>query len=609
MSRCLSSAKQHYTFPNLLRPDGSFVTQNKDKASVLAEEFSKNFNGNDCDALEIPEVPEIDDAWLCAPEEISDYIRLLKNTSAMGRDFISPRLLKNCIEEIAPAISILLNRCLQEMRFPDCWKHARICAIAKVNGTQLPSEFRPISILPSLSKLAERWILRIIRPMIFDPPDKNQFAYLPGRSVDDALAVVQNLIVSGFNACEHVAKVAVVSLDVRKAFDQVPKNSLLKHLQPKLPPALIALLNSYLSDRKQTVSISGEDSEPMYVKSGVVQGSMVGPNLFIYYISSVLNIDVSLGTKLVAYADDLVVIKPITSELDCIALQRDLDAIIRGYSDLFLSVNPSKSNYLLCTLREPHMAQTLDRPLCIDGTPIARVEVMKYLGVFLDHKLSFGKHIENITLRTKRATGALWRSIGKWAGRNVFTNIYTKVILPIMCHALPMVAPANQKHWVMLERTQKFAAKLATNTFNLPYNDLLLELHWKPIARLCTERQLLTVRKWTLGTRFLPDFVLHEAEPLRRRHNILQNDNRLRVNDKHLSTLRRIPFRVQAEMTPLHYAVSAWNLMPEWCLDLQISDFKKEIRKIETFIDLEARAPNAYNGRTSPPLAGDYKNL
>ncbi|MCP3665974.1 MAG: hypothetical protein GY696_26330, partial [Gammaproteobacteria bacterium] len=123
-----------------------------------------------------------------------------------------------------PAIAALINNSLQNSECPAAFKHARIAAIPKVPGTMKASEMRPISILPVLSKIHERWFLRILRPLIFIPPDDNQFAYLPGRPVDDALALVPLYIASGFRACPRTTKVAVVSLDVSNAFDKVPKN-------------------------------------------------------------------------------------------------------------------------------------------------------------------------------------------------------------------------------------------------------------------------------------------------------------------------------------------------------------------------------------------------
>ncbi len=181
-------------------------------------------------------------------------------------------------------------------------------------------------------------------------------------------------------------------------------------------------------------------------------------------------------------------------------------------------------------------------------------------------------------------------------------------VLTLLTHALPMIAPANDKHWEILEKSQRFAARLATNNFRSPYANLLRSLHWKPIARLCTERQLLTIHKWRNGMRFLPDFVLMEHRlPRRNLHNL--HDSQLTVNDHQHGRLRGVPIRVQVKEAPLFYAIEAWNLLPRHLPVLPFNEFKREIRKFETFSVLEERAPNVYNGRITPPLASGYNNI
>ncbi len=249
---------------------------------------------------------------------------------------------------------------------------------------------------------------------MFDPPDENQFAYLPGRSVDDALAMVQHYVSAGFAACPRATKVAVVSLDVRKAFDMVPKNCLINNLQEEgLPHPLLRLLHSYLSDRRQTVRIEGELSSSKPVLSGVAQGSLLGPKLFIKYVSPILRLQLSEFSRLIAYADDLLLIKPIQRDSGCDELNADLEKIFQQYELLKLSINPIKSKYLLCTAARPHLGQVLAVEPEINGTPIARVSTMKYLGVTFDHQLSFTDHALQVSARTRKAIGALWRSVGR----------------------------------------------------------------------------------------------------------------------------------------------------------------------------------------------------
>ncbi len=98
----------------------------------------------------------------------------------------------------------------------------------KVADTNQVTEFRPISVLPVQSKIAEKWLKEIISPFLFANPDWNQFGFTAGRSAEDALAALQFYVTAGFNSCPGVTRSAVVSLDVKKAFDSVPNNKLVQ---------------------------------------------------------------------------------------------------------------------------------------------------------------------------------------------------------------------------------------------------------------------------------------------------------------------------------------------------------------------------------------------
>ncbi|MCP3661699.1 MAG: reverse transcriptase family protein [Gammaproteobacteria bacterium] len=569
-------------------------------------QFSQNFNEKDIDPVELAELV-VEDDWRPTLAEIVDSISHLDAASAVGIDGVYPITIKKCCAQLAPALTTLLNRCLEEGVFPACWKHARVAPIPKVPGTSTCSEFRPISVLPVLSKIAERWIQRCIADdYLFNPPDENQFAYLKGCSIEDALALLQFYVSSGLNSCSGVTKVAVVSVDIKKAFDQVPRNSILKVLRDrlKLPPAFLHLISSYLSGRQQTTLIDGACSNDVNVVSGVAQGSILGPHLFISYISSVLNLPMSADTKLIAFADDLLIIKPIRSIDDSIALQSDIDTIIAEYDRLFLSVNPSKSKYLLCTLQTPATAPSLDVNLLINDVIVERVQVLRYLGVLLDPALSFQKHIDAISIKAKKAIGALNRTLRSWAGQTVFRKVYLAKILPILMFASPVACPTGISAMRSVERVHRFAARLAVNNFAVSYSALLSALEWKSWARTCTERQLLTVYKWVNGFRHLPNYVLcTRPQPLRQLRRASQNGrHQLSVNDEYFRQPihGRIPFR-NIDRTPLHLAVLAWNTLPPPITELDLTGFKRQIELTNIFSHLvrtRTHVVNLYNEQT-----------
>ncbi|MCP3661586.1 MAG: hypothetical protein GY696_03670, partial [Gammaproteobacteria bacterium] len=164
--------------------------------------------------------------------------------------------------------------------------------------------------------------------------------------------------------------------------DSVPVHKLIHVLRHKyhLPDTLAQLAKSFLCNRFQTTRIDGEDSFEQPVISGVPQGSILGPHLFNAYISSVLAIPVSSGTRLIAFADDLLTVKPIRTHADAIALQQDVDAVLLSYDELYLSVNPAKSCFMVCSLATSAVARQLQLHLQVNAEEIEERDVLKYLG-------------------------------------------------------------------------------------------------------------------------------------------------------------------------------------------------------------------------------------
>jgi len=266
---------------------------------------------------------------------------------------------------------------------------------------------------------------------------------------------------------------------------------------------------------------------------------------------------------------------------------------------------------MLCTLAEPHMRQTLPTELSVNGTVISRVEKMRYLGVILDHKLAFTENAVAAAVKAKKAVGALWRTVGQWAGRDVFRRIYESQVQPVLTHALPMVSPATKFGWHSLEKVHRYAGRLSLNDFRASYTDLLRRLQWKNMSRLCVERQALHMYKWRNGLRFLPEGVITEKPPSRtRRGQVNKNRDQLVVNNEIF--IPRPTFgrqRETAERNPLFQCVNLWNNLPEVMPNLELNEFKREIRKYEVYNMLQTRAWNIYTATRPAVMSQDYFDL
>ncbi len=446
--------------PSLQKPDGPFAVASLEKAELLASTYESAFNKNDHLPIAFDPHCDLNPEWSCTAEFILSEIRRLSTSVPMGLDGISVHILSALADELAAPISAILNKSLADGEFPVQWKDARITAFPKKPGASVPSEFRPISILPVLSKIAERWLLSILKMYIALSP--YQFAHSRGRSTEDALALLQILVANGFEQCRGEITMVCTSVSRRVSRSAVSR-------QWSVPQPVLRLLNDYLSNRTQLVCVDGQDSKPTQVLSGVPQGSVLGGFLFCAYVNSILTLSLSEHASTIMFADDLLVVKAIPSLESEQKLQSDLVNIESAYKDLFLQINPSRSRLMVFSLAPvpPILATS---PL-LSGIPMQRVDSLNYLGFLLDRRLNFDLHAKQAASNAKKALGALHRMIGRQAGPAVFLKLIQVKILPIFLYSLAVACPASKGPLLQLERLNRFAARLILNKYQSSYYD------------------------------------------------------------------------------------------------------------------------------------------
>ena len=207
--------------------------------------------------------------------------------------------------------------------------------------------------------------------------------------------------------------------------------------------------------RRQYVVVNGVCSPITPVMSGVPQGSILGPLLFITYINPVSNLSLSSEAKLTIYADDILLYKPIFYGDGFSALQQDIDQISNCIRLLHLSMNPSKCKYLIaskkrCALNPPTQ-------LLLDGKVLEEVSSYRYLGIVVTPSLSWKSHINQICNKTRKLIGLLFRKYSNWADTNTLKNIYVTCIRPHLEYACQLWDPYTSESINILEGVQKFA--------------------------------------------------------------------------------------------------------------------------------------------------------
>ena len=290
--------------------------------------------------------------------------------------------------------------------FPTELKIAKVVPIHKGGSKTEVSNYRPISLLSTFSKIFEK----AMHTRVYDflqhngSLNEHQYGFRKGRSCEHALLVAQNELLAALDK-KQIAMLLLI--DFSKAFDMVNHDILLDKLNHYgIRGIANEWFKSYLKNREQYVNISGKSSTKQKMKHGVPQGSILGPLLFIIYINDLPNI-CSLA-KFILYADDANIIITADSLTEIETIFRQLSqALVAWVGNNELLLNTRKTNYMIFTRRRNISLDTFVPKM--GSTPIERKSVAKFLGVLVDDKLSWKRHISAVKSKMSRYVGTLYK--------------------------------------------------------------------------------------------------------------------------------------------------------------------------------------------------------
>ena len=273
----------------------------------------------------------------------------IKEHKATGPDGIPGRLLKYCAYELADTFTLLFQKSLEQGRVPHDWKKARIVPIFKKGDKSKVENYRPISLTSIACKLLEH----IIHSNIMDHLDAHnilnsaQHGFRQRRSCETQLITT----LDDFSKClDKKQQIDGILLDFSKAFDKVDHQKLLHKLHNfGIQNSLLKWMESFLLGRQQTVIVDGAESPPKPVLSGVPQGTVLGPLLFLIYINDITH-KLSPGTIIRLFADDSLLYRIIKSPEDAKILQKDLDTLQKWELENKMEFHPGKCLVLRITI-------------------------------------------------------------------------------------------------------------------------------------------------------------------------------------------------------------------------------------------------------------------
>lgn len=383
-----SSIPQHFSDPDLLNTH--FV--NSSHSPYQPSQDTINFYNNNRHKSFISQF----DFELVLESEIHKIIFSLRS-NAVGVDNISAAMIKYCCPFILPYVTHVINFCLVNGVFPECWKFAQVIPVPKAATVSGLSDLRPISILPVLSKVLERVVDEQLRQYLrkHDMLPSHQSGFRPGYSCTTALLEITDDI---FRAIDSKSLALVVALDYSKAFDMLNHTLMLSILRYfGLGEAAISFFTQYLLSRKQCVKLGGEFSDFASIASGVPQGSICGPLLFILYTSMLYDAVDPTVCKLFSYADDTQLCFTFNrNSLDSIEVivNETLDAISKFSSDHCMVLNPSKSSVLLFGGGRGFDCSNIN--IILNSSKVHFATNAKILGLIVDTDLRFNSHVNSL---------------------------------------------------------------------------------------------------------------------------------------------------------------------------------------------------------------------
>jgi hypothetical protein len=382
--------------------------------------------------------------------------------------------LKTFAYELKSSLSLIINLSLQSGNVPEQWKLANVIPVHKANSKENVKNYRPISLLSVVSKVAERCIYNHIYPQVAGLINESQHGFTNGKSTTtQLLEFIDNI----GRTLDCSGQTDIIYLDFSKAFDSVSHNLLIHKLKELgMSSRMLNWFNSYLRNRYQRVVVNGGTSKWLPVKSGVPQGSILGPLLFNIFISDMSY--VPKHSNIVFYADDTKCFKRITNFNDCLALQSDLDLLCEWSVKWKLNFNALKCKLLSVTRNKNPVSFYYN----MNGHILERVNNIKDLGVTVTDDLNWSTHIETILGKANKVSGLIKRTVGFNASCEAKKRLYMSMVRSNVEYCSQIWSGTSRSNVIKIERIQRSATRFILNYPNSDYKERLQTLNIMPLS-------------------------------------------------------------------------------------------------------------------------------
>lgn len=559
-----SQRKQQDDIPKLVDKDGVIIETDNQKAEALNKQFCSVFVNEPADNVPEQEIPRT--TMQPINVEISDVEKRLSELNpnkSGGPDGVHPRILKEARKALATPLTMIFNKSLDEGRVPEDWKVARVTPIYKRKGEpSAPSNYRPISLTSVVCKVLEGIVREAIMSFVQETGQLNeeQHGFMPGKGCQTNLIETMDDVTKDL---DEGIPVDIIYIDFSKAFDTVPHKRMISKLRGfGISPQLVTWIEDFLHDRTMYVSVKGSNSATVIVKSGIPQGSVLGPTLFVLYVNDIPRCLTS-PSKLAA--DDLKIHRGVKKKEDNEILQEDIARLCKWCDTWLLCPNPSKCACMHLGQKNRQYTYSIRMKDSVISIPKSTCE--KDLGVLVDSGLSFGKHIEDTTKKCQKLLWAIRRSISTRKAEPI-KMLYGALIRPHLEYCNSALILRKKKDMRALENIQRRVTKMVTSIRNLPYEARLSELNLQSIKYRRDRGDMIMVHKY-----------FRTAEERRLKKLLPAAEGKTRETRGHYLKLKRKNARTDMRRNSFsHRVVAPWNSLSQSVVEAKtVHTFKNRL--------------------------------
>jgi len=473
---------------------GTVVSDEREMAEQINEYFCTVFTREDLAAVPdpVPQKPKTRlTRTIVTAAKVRKKIKNLKLQSAPGPDGITPKILKECEKVISPILAMIYKKSLSRGEVPDDWKKANITPIYKKGSKAKACNYRPVSLTCVCCKMLES----IIRDDLVEHLGRNklvspaQHGFMRNRSCTTNLLEYTEFLTK---EADKGKSIDVVYLDYAKAFDKVPTERLLKKVEALgVHGEVFRWISAWLHDRKQRVIVRGKKSSWRDVLSGVPQGSVLGPVLFIMFIND-LEMEAGAGQLMKMFADDTKIAQVVTTEEDKAKFQETIDRLCDWADRWGMAFNVDKCKIMHFGARNARSVYTMR------GIPLESSDCERDIGVLISQDLKVSRQCKKAATTAGQVLNQILRAF-HYRDRKTFAQLYKTYVRPHLEFAVAAWSPWSRSDIDVLENVQRKFVKNVSGLQSRDYEDKLRELGLPSLEDRRHEIDLIQVFKIVKG--------------------------------------------------------------------------------------------------------------